>query len=252
MSNAHEPGREADEQVTSPPCERLDWDSTFFGLAIARAKASTFAADDWPAVREWCVQQRIACLYVLAKSGDSTTTRTLEEAGAHLVDVRVTLTGMLSRGAIEPQASVRPAGETDISTLRDIAGRAHADTRFFADGRFDESRCRELYRTWIEKSCRGWSDQVLVAERDARPVGYISLHRGPANEGRIGLVGVAPEWRERGVGRALVQDGLRWLADQGMTKASVPTQGGNVASQRLYQSVGLRTADIAIWYHCWF
>ena len=109
-----------------------------------------------------------------------------------------------------------------------------------------------MYETWTEKSCHGYADAVLVAEMNGQAAGYISCHLLDGAEGNIGLVGIGAEWRGMGLGTALVNTGLRWFADQGVTRATVVTQGRNWQAQRLFQRSGFMTRTVQLWYHRWF
>jgi hypothetical protein len=80
-----------------------------------------------------------------------------------------------------------------------------------------------LYELWIDKSCRGWADQVFVIDVDGEVAGYLTCHVHDG-AGQIGLVAVAPASRGRGAGSALVARGRRWFADQGVGRVSVVTQ----------------------------
>jgi dTDP-4-amino-4,6-dideoxy-D-galactose acyltransferase len=180
-------------------------------------------------------------------TGDPGTARRAEETGFRLVDVRVTLDAPSAAGAQD----VRPHREPDVAWLRAIARTSHDDTRFYADGRFPRERCDELYDTWIRRSCDGWADVVLVADRDGEPAGYVSVHRRD-DAGSIGLIGVDEQWRGRGVGEALVRAALAWCADAGLARCTVVTQGRNIAAQRLFQRCGFRTSAVDLWFHKWF
>jgi ribosomal protein S18 acetylase RimI-like enzyme len=242
----------ADAAAASPTlCERLEWDSTFFGRSIARALPSQVTSDTCRAMFDWCVRQRIECLYFLAQD-DGATAPLLESAGFRRIDIRVTFERLLDDAVDVPPASVRPAQASDIPALREIAGVSHRDTRFHTDPNFDRARADELYRVWIENSCRGYADHVVVAERNGHAVGYLTLHLDNDRRARIGLVGVDEAWRRRGVGQELLRGGLAWLAGQSVRHVSVVTQGDNVASHSLYERAGFRETTRAIWYHRWF
>jgi len=109
-----------------------------------------------------------------------------------------------------------------------------------------------LYETWIEKSCKGYADAVLVAELQGWPVGYISCHLLDQAEGQIGLFGVSADFQGKGLGQKLVNESLRWFAEQGMRQVTVVTQGRNCRAQRLYQRCGFLTRSVQLWYHRWF
>ena len=244
----------------SPLCEKVSWDSTFFGLSIARAIPAHLDAPACDAMLEWCRTHGVDCLYFLGKPDDTTTIRLLDQGGFQLVGVRVTLARQAPGGSGDVRGHVREAVEDDIPNLRDIASSAHRDTRFHADTRFDAARCDDLYATWIENSVRGYADRVLVAERDAVPVGYLTLHVSNSNTAsdaggrtaRIGLFAVHERYRNQGVGRDLLRSAAHMLTAEEVTETSVVTAGRNTAALSLYKGEGFETTDVALWYHRWF
>ena len=232
-------------------CEALPWDSSFFGVSIARAIPSTLDARACDSMLEWCRTRRVDCLYFLCPLDEAATQRLLTDAGFQLVGVKVTLTRAAQSGG-ELRGPTRPATADDIPRLRQIALTSYRDTRFYADGHFDPARCDELYATWIENSVRGYADHVLVAERDGTVVGFVTAHLDAQRTARIGLVGVDERWRNQGVGHDLLRSVGETLTALDVRETSVSTPGRNVAALKLYKSEGFRTTEVALWYHRWF
>jgi len=240
--------------VHDPSVQFLEWDSAFFGMRIARIGESNLTAERMNALRAACLEQQIDCLYFLCPPEETTTIRIAEESGFHLVDIRITLdrpAGSATGVWRSESPSIRLARETDIPALRPIAAENHHDSRFYHDGGFPAERCDELYATWIEKSCRGYADAVLVADRGDGAVGYLSCHLCEAGMGQIGLVGVHGECRGEGLGRQLLHESIRWFAAAGVARIEVVTQGRNLEAQRLYQKSGFMTSSLQLWYHRW-
>src|SRR5687767_10117275 len=174
----------ADEE----PVRVLAWDSDFFGVRVGRLAAG-LGPGAFAAAVAGARERGFDCLHQLSDAGDLETSGLAEEHGFRLVDVRleyaIDLASRASARAAAPagrppsvaSAAVRPARPGDVPALRAIAAQSHRATRFRADGGFDGERCDELYATWIEKSCAGWADAVLVADHDGAPAGYASCHR---------------------------------------------------------------------------
>jgi len=237
------------------PCQWLEWDSAFFGLRVARATIQQLDAQAAAQIEEWCQARRIDCLYFLAEAADGPTVRALENHSYRLVDIRLTLRRQLDKPVVlqtRPDISLAPAVPADVAALRHIARASHSDTRFYFDPNFDRASCDRLYETWIEKSCHGYADLVLVARLHDQVAGYFSCHRLDQTHGKIGLVAVAAAARGQQVGSAVLQAGLRWFWEQNLRHISVVTQGRNVAAQRLYQNHGFVTDQVELWYHRWF
>jgi len=235
----------------------LDWDTQFFEFRIGRVIGERLTARQASAVDEWCTHQEVRCLYFLCTAQDYESTQAAEQAGFHLVDIRMTFTRKLSeeirpRGGSEV-ARVRPYRAEDVSTLEQIARVSHRDTRFSVDPNFPAHLSDELYATWIRRSCEGYAQQVFVATQDEHPVGYIACHYDQAHQtGQIGLVAVTESARGRGIGSQLTNEALLWFQTEGAKEIVVVTQGRNYAAQNLYQRLGFVTTSISLWYHKWF
>jgi GNAT superfamily N-acetyltransferase len=76
-----------------------------------------------------------------------------------------------------------------------------------------------------------------VARDGPRTVGYAVCGRA-GHRGYVQRLAVHPAVQGRGIGAALLSDGLRWLRRWGARDALVNTQEGNHRSLRLYQRAG--------------
>lgn len=232
--------------------EHLEWDSTFFGVRVARIEGRELASDELRTAVNASRDDRVDCLYLRSDANDVTTLRSAGEHGFRFVDVRITLDCELADlTTVQAHDGIRTARPADIPALREIASYNHRNTRFYADDHFPRERCDELYATWIEKSVEGWAQRVLVADHGAGPAGYLTIHVKPQAYGEIGLVGVARDAQGRGIGGQLVETAIAWLRQKGLLTASVVTQGRNVGAQRLYQANGFRTRSVELWHHRW-
>ena len=236
-----------------PVCNYLDWDSNFFERRIARLNRSRLDEAILADSLEWCNHNRIDCLYFLADSDHPETPQRAAQNDFLLTDVRVRLArSMVGEQEKAPAGrTIRLAQEGDLVLLRSIAKTAHTDTRFYFDQHFDRAKCDLLYETWIENSLRGFAQAVWVGKCEGKASAYLTGHL-QGEEAHIGLVGVSQEHRSKGLASGLIQQFLSWSGEQGALRATVVTQGRNVAAQRLYQHNGFRTESLQLWYHRWF
>ena len=239
-------------------CKMIEWDTAFFGFRIARVSGDLLSHEQARRIDAWCHQNRVRCLYFLARADDANTTRLAEKSGFQLVDIRMTLEyrdwdAMRSNRVQQNSAAVkRFSVPKDVPSLQSIARESYYDTRFYFDTNFPRHLCDSLYETWIKKSCEGYADTVLVAELAGTPVGYISCHLEAPHTGRIGLVGVSSQARGQGIGQALIFSALEWFIAQEIQEVLVVTQGRNLVAQRLYQRCGFLTHAVQLWYHKWY
>jgi dTDP-4-amino-4,6-dideoxy-D-galactose acyltransferase len=237
-------------------CEYLSWDSEFFGCRIARVLPSHLSLEAINGIEAWCHFHNIDCLYCLADADDEQTVRLAEQHHFNLVDVRLTLSKSLAdpepRLTKRAAGTIRPALAQDLPALRTIARQSHHDTRFYFDPRFDKARCDSLYEIWIEKSCQGYADAVLVAENENRVAGYITCKSLEPKVGQIGLLAVDRGAAGLGLGSALIRGALEWLRDRANEEVLVVTQGRNIPAQRCYQRAGFMSQSLRLSYHRWF
>lgn len=240
------------------PCTFLPWDSEFFGFRVGRVNGNRLDPALAAEVDAWRQAEQIRCLYFLAAAEDFRSVETAERQAFHQVDIRVTFELKVPPAGIAPTQPegvlIRPFKPDDIPALKEIGRVSFSLSRFYFDGNFPRQRCDELYAVWVEKSCHGYADAVLVAEIDHQPAGFITLKRtNPGSPvGEIGLVGIGPGAQGRGLGHILVKHSLDWFEHQGLTRAEVVTQGRNIRAQRLYQRAGFITQNVKIWYHKWY
>jgi len=238
------------------PCEFLNWDSAFFNYRVGRVTCDTLAEPAVEAILRWSADNRIDCLYFLARANDDETVRLAEANGFHLVDIRVTLTARASASASRSDhangVTIRPHVHEDISVLRAIAATGYGDSRFYYDGHFPRERCNEMYAVWVEKACNDPEQRVLVATVEDRIAGFITCAMLSPDRGRIGLLGVAESFRGQRIGPCLIDSALDYFRSRNVEQVTVVTQGRNIAAQRSYQRAGFVTETIQLWYHKWF
>jgi aminoglycoside 6'-N-acetyltransferase len=96
-------------------------------------------------------------------------------------------------------------------------------------------------------------DEGIVAVADGRVIGMIELwlkRPGDPDSALIGRVradlgiSVAPEWRGRGVGTALLRAAEAWARARGVERMTLDVDAANDAALRLYERVGYR-----VWSH---
>jgi mycothiol synthase len=68
------------------------------------------------------------------------------------------------------------------------------------------------------------------------------------NEGEIGIIGTRPAYRNMGLGRVMLLEGLQRLKIGGISIATLGTTSSNAHAIRLYESVGFRVANKFLWY----
>ncbi len=236
------------------PGELLEWDTRFFGFPVARLRADTLTPAGVRDTLAWCREQRVRCLYFLARADDAQTVRLAEDHGFRLVDLRVTLE-LPDRAAFRPAppvpgVRVRDAVPADLPELRRLARESFRLSRFYYDGRFPRALCDGLYDHWLTADVHGGVALALVAELQGRPAGFLT-GRPARPAAAIGLLGVDSARQGRGVGSLLLARAVDRLCSRPPGRLRVVTQGRNIDAQRFYQLAGFVSCSVELWYHWW-
>jgi ribosomal protein S18 acetylase RimI-like enzyme len=81
-----------------------------------------------------------------------------------------------------------------------------------------------------------------VARTDAEGslAGAVLCERRETGQGFVAYLAVAPDWRGRGLGRALLSGALGQMRSAGLDSAALGVNGANRSATALYESVGMR------------
>ena len=216
------------------------WDSTFFGVRVAEAQVHGGALDKAFAD---AARTEVECLYLFVDAADLMTIETAVRRGGRLVDLRVELAGRIGIEPGNDPPLTRRATQSEREVLLPQARELAMESRFWRDPRIPNQKVQEMYDIWLDRCL----DEGVVTVPAARGTGFVGA-RTNGDSASIDLVYVDAASRGQGLGRALVLDAADAL---GASDVSVVTQSGNVAAQRLYQALGLRSRRAIAVLHLW-
>lgn len=133
----------------------------------------------------------------------------------------------------------------DERALVDVNARAFAEHPEQGELTLDDLRLREQ-ESWFDP------EGIFLAERDGELLGFhwTKVHGGDGADGHghepigeVYVVGVDPDGRGLGLGRALTLIGLRHLRALGLTQAMLYVEEDNTPAIRLYESLGFTHWD---------
>jgi ribosomal protein S18 acetylase RimI-like enzyme len=234
----------------------LEWDSAFFGFAIAEVAASRVDEATLAAVEQACREQQIRCLYLLLDTDDARGIELAQGSGFVLRDVRITLGRPLRRDEPEgdgAEQGIAPARPDQQPVLEALAREAFTHTRFVTDPGFPADRARELYVAFLRRGFETGPQRVVLTDPAAE--GFIIYHADAGADAEVAtleLIAVHDNARGRGLGNALFRTATTALGHAGFAHVTAVTQAANVVTQRLHQRNGLRTHAVDLWFHRWF
>jgi mycothiol synthase len=139
---------------------------------------------------------------------------------------------------------LQPGQEDELTKLQNLA---------FADAWGYNANTVEAITFRINQSSCSRRDIVLAYDQ-GRAVGCcwtgISCEKGmpSVRKGRIHMLGVAPNYRGKGIGRELMIIGLTRLRERGLKVAELTVDSENEAACALYESLGFEVQARTLWY----
>ena len=235
-----------------------DFDTQCF--VSASDERATFESEALAVARERAWQSGASVLRTAIRASDVLRQDLLVAAGFVPDETHVTRRGERHTGTLRLRQSlddavgqetptpttrfvVRPVGEEEEWSARvELSRTVWAPSRgTLEDYRY--LRAAPVYRPDL--------DLVAVAP-DGRFAAYAIVWYDPASHvGEFEPVGTHPEFRRQGAARAVMIEGLRRLRDLGARRALVTSSADNLASIRLYESVGFGIAERESFYRAW-
>jgi ribosomal protein S18 acetylase RimI-like enzyme len=137
-----------------------------------------------------------------------------------------------------------PAGYT----LRPVAGEAEAEPRAAPayaafGGQEPFAHYWPRYRSFMRSPVYTPELDLVIVAPDGRFVAFCTCWLDATTQmGHFEPVSVHPAFQRRGLGRAVLQAGLRLMQTRGMTTATVYSGLGDLPANRLYENVGFHLA----------
>ena len=143
---------------------------------------------------------------------------------------------------------IRNLGPDEADKLTHIQNRAFANSWGFNPNTLDEIAYR------INLSCCA-PENIMMAYLKNKPIGYcwtrIMIEDSSAvggMKGEIHMLGVDPDFRNKGIGRNVLLAGLADLKNKGVAAVELTADGEEPAAMGLYESVGFKVCSRIEWY----
>jgi RimJ/RimL family protein N-acetyltransferase len=144
---------------------------------------------------------------------------------------------------------IRVAGVGDARAIAEVqvAGWHAAYRGLMPDERLDGFTVEVRVPAWARHLAGGSRSRTTVCEHAGRVVGFISV--GPSRDvdgwGEVWALYALPETWGTGVGRALLAEGLAWLAARDLRRVMLWVLDGNARAIRFYRAAGFELTGAA-------
>ena len=175
--------------------------------------------------------------------GSERARRALEAAGYKTVrDYQRMVTEVNPRGLARPELTIRELDSSEAGLLMELQNASFAEHYNYSLNTLEEIR--------FMLDVKNASREVLVAEVDGKPIGYVWFTPKPDADklGGIRMIGILKDWRGKGFAKILLDSAIASLSRLGATKVWLEVDTNNVAGVRAYESIGFTRYKGITWY----
>jgi ribosomal protein S18 acetylase RimI-like enzyme len=221
---------------------KLDWDSTFFGLNIAEYFIDSQSILD--------IQDKYDLIYVLCDTDEDIILKGYSES--YKENKIIYFKKLFNLNELDKK-EVISFSKTNFSRdeLYNLAFESGKYSRFKKDKKFSNQQFENLYIKWIDNSLDfHFADDILIYVEENKIVGFIS-YKIKNEEATIGLVAVLPNHQGKGIGKYLLQVIENELIKNDIKVLSIPTQKENKEACSFYEKSGYKIKESIIIKHFW-
>ena len=145
---------------------------------------------------------------------------------------------------IPPGFAVGSFQSGDAALLAEVQNAAFAGSWGFCPNTVEQIE----YRTSMANTSHGG---ILFLYQGERAAGYCWTCIAPVDKGirgLVGMIGIAPEFRGRGISRTILLAGMEYLRSINVVDIGLQVDGSNTPAIRLYTSVGFERAGDLYWF----
>lgn len=225
--------------------QKLDWDSKFWGIEVFSIndvffskRISTFNFDQI---------SKDTLIQALVGENELEKINILVGKGFRFVESKITLKKESAEIVTIDNNRFNKIKKTEIDSRSNIFYELYGKfTRFNI---FNKNKVNDFYYAWVINSIKGVMDDKCIGYYiDNQLAGFIT-YRYTNTGAIIGLVGVFPEYRKKGINQKLLYYVNNDVINKDFSQIFISTQGNNIYAINTYIKNGFFIDNIKHWYY---
>ena len=232
--------------------EIVEWDSTFFGLKVAKVNPFD-SMEEFNVIKKELTSNQVELAYVFSEP-NSKMDVILKQVNAFLADEKVTFSCKIDEISDNLDDSFIEEYQDAIVTdkMLDIAIQTSQYSRFRVDANFKNEEFKKLYYQWIKNAVEDRNTgKLFVYQENTVLKGLIYLKEINDKIGSISLIGVDEGYRGEQIGTKLIEKATSYFSKLRKNEVQVVTQKANALACNFYTKNGFQIIDTVNVYHLW-
>ena len=188
---------------------------------------------------------------IFVNGSDSANIGKFEKLGFYFVDTNIQFSALREEVQIKkriPNHKIRFHNPKDKNDVIKIASNSFRSNRFSRDPNIEKNYSNKVKEEWVSNFFSGnRGDYLIISENQGKVSGFLLLLKQD-NKLVIDLIAVSEEFRGIGLAKDLISFAI-YNPNLKYDYISVGTQGSNLYSLKLYNSINLSTLSVKYIYH---
>lgn len=119
----------------------------------------------------------------------------------------------------------------------------HMEKTFIDGGRFSGNEWKKRKESLLKKIDHPGHIKIILAEEGEEPAGYV-VATLDGDAGEIDSLYIEEDFRNKGVGKALIEQAEDWFAEKKAKRIRISVVGGNADACAVYEHLGYNVREI--------
>lgn len=234
--------------------EKLDWDSSFFGIKIGRLYILNDVDFDPILFKQQAIDEKFELVYVF-KFQNMLPSDKILKANLDLVDIQLTMSMKFNKADYinRPYDFRTTLTDKEKNECYKIAENTAKVSRFYIEEKIGSEKTKAMYRRWIDNALnQSFSDGMFLFKEHDEVVGVHIIKTGKDKKtGHCSMIGVNPDYTRRNIGKKLWEQSFGyWANESEIEYCKVPFSFQNDASLNFHLNIGFnRVEETKFIYH---
>ncbi|MDT2827207.1 GNAT family N-acetyltransferase [Enterococcus viikkiensis] len=230
--------------------ERLDWDTSFFGVEAGRV--ILHKEDDTKEL----VSKLQEFDFVTIVNVNNDPKKNFEigiSSTAFLTDIKLVFQMNLNENfnSLRKDFTKTDVNSSHLKDIRDIASHSFYASRYYNDPVIDNSLAAKMYDKWVDKAHDDVDSEIIVSIDNHDKVQGFAILSICGKTASIELIAVKEDYRKKSIGTKLIEKIMELGFVCGVETILVTTQVDNISAINFYVKNGFKLKEKNSIYHYW-
>ena len=238
----------------------IPWDSELFSFGVV--DITEIFINDYDLAKvdiglfdRWCIKNNVKLACTRLSQDDIKSINFLEANGFNFIEMNYSpfIRDLQSQKLLDTDFIIDLASNDDIAVISRYASTIFKHGRYHQDELINNDLANQRYANWVINASKSEHQYVYKCiDSSNKILGFFIIEFTSKDTAFLSLVGMAPEFSGRGLGKLVWSSMLHYLKHYGVNNISTSISSHNLPVFNLYVSLNFRFPEPTITLHKWY